>query len=181
MQRTVLFSIIISTNKGKKMNKKVLVFSIACLTLSGNAFAVGTTGCGLGSEIFERNSLVSQSFAATTNITGIAYSLTTGTTAPSSNCKVDGIVMNDEKKIYYVEANLNHLEEEMAQGKGENLAAFAEMFNCGEQTVTLEEMTRSQYRAIFPSQNTKPADVLKSVEFEIQANPILSKSCFFIG
>jgi hypothetical protein len=163
------------------MNKKILVFTIACLSVSGNAFAVGTTGCGLGSEIFTRNSLVSQSFAATTNITGIVYSLTTGTTAPSSNCKVDGIVMKDEKKIYYVEANLRHLEEEMAQGKGENLAAFASMFNCGEGTTAFEEMTQSQYRTIFPTQNTKPVDVLKSVESEIQANPVLAKSCFFLG
>jgi hypothetical protein len=163
------------------MKKIILGFAIASTTFSVNAFA-SATGCGMGSMVFTRNSVVSQSFAASTNITGIGYSLSTGSTGVSSNCKVDSFIMKDQEKIYYVESNYRHLEEEMAQGKGENLAAFAQLFGCGSDlTPTFGEMTRENYRSIFRSKNASPSDVLDSVEAQVRAHPVLSKSCFFLS
>jgi hypothetical protein len=161
------------------MSKKALgLLSLAVcaglLISSGRAFAVGTTGCGLGSEIFERNSFVSQSLAATTNTTGIVFSLTTGT----SNCKVDGVLMTEQEKVYYVESNFKKLEEEMAKGEGENLAGLARLFNCQDALVPqVGQMTRNHYDDIFSSTQVTPYDVYKSVEGQIRQSPSLAKGC----
>jgi hypothetical protein len=158
----------------KNLALNSLVLLVGFLIMSSRAHAVGTTGCGLGSEIFERNSFVSQSLAATTNTTGIVFSLTTGT----SNCKVDGVLMTEQEKVYYVESNFKKLEEEMAKGEGENLAGLARLFNCQDASVpAVGQMTRNHYDAIFSSTNVTPYDVYKSVEGQIKQSPSLAKGC----
>jgi hypothetical protein len=162
------------------MGKRRLALGMGILLMSANAFATGDAGCGLGSVIFQKNTLVSQLSAATTN--GSFGSQTFGMTSGTSNCKTNGFASLDKKEIYYAEANYDHLVVEMAKGKGENLSAFAQVLGCTDSSVpTFGKMTQERYEKIFPTQKTTPSEMLQHVKQELNEHPVLAKECGHIG
>ncbi len=149
----------------------------ALLTLGTNAFAMGgDAGCGLGSVIIKKNTVMSQTMASTTN--GTFASQFFGITSGTSNCNPSGFALVEKEQIFYAESNYRHLIVEMAKGEGENLLAFAQVLGCSDKAAPdFARMTRQKYEVIFPSQKTTPIEMLESVKKEMLGNPVLAKEC----
>ncbi len=132
----------------------------AVLAPQANA-AVGASGCGLGSVIMPSNSMVSQFMALTTNsYTGTQFF---GITSGTSNCSTSGLVMNDKEQMYFAETNFENIKAEMAQGKGENLNAFAQILGCSD-TQSFSQSTQKNYSKIIPSAQTTSHEMLEGVK-----------------
>jgi len=139
------------------------------------AMADNSTGCGLGSMIWKKNSIVSALFRATTNhsFSSQLFGITTGT----SGCSQHSIVKRDMYPVYYAEANLPELRYEMAQGQGEYVATFAEVLGCS--PAAQAEFTvwaQGSYKKLFNNANANSQDFLKGLGKELKQTSFAS-SC----
>lgn len=128
---------------------KIALKVVLAAGLVSSAFAgkYGTAGCGLGALILGDQPGMIQIVAATLNGTGVQSSgITTGT----SNCTEDGVTLQSREQDYFAEANFELIKQESAQGKGENLDAFASLFGCtGAGTVQFSATLQKNYTQIF--------------------------------
>jgi len=107
----------------------IAICSVILLPLSALAAShYGMGGCGLGSKFFETNSTGSQILASTTN--GTSGNQTFGISSGTSNCTKDGMIKSEVEKNVFIAMNFDLLNEEMAQGQGETLAALANLYGC---------------------------------------------------
>ena len=156
---------------------KIGMKSLALVTLcaSTSLFAAGkkygTAGCGLGSIILGDQKGMMQIFAATTNGTG---GQTFGITSGTSNCTDDGVAMIDKEKTYFSEANFESLKQEMAQGKGENLKAYATLFGCS--SGAFASTVQNNYGKIFTPGVTADG-MLDNVQSLVGSDASLQTSC----
>lgn len=120
-----------------------------------------SSGCGLGWMIFKKNSLVSSSLRATTN----AFALNTiAMTVGTSGCAKHDIVMKEKEALYFAEANYQKLINEMAEGKGEHLQAFAKVLGCDSKTAARAGgVFQRQYETIFTSDQVQPQQLLNNI------------------
>ena len=150
-------------------------FCALALCASSSLFAgakYGTAGCGLGSLVFGDQKGIVQIFAATTNAT--FYSQTFGITSGTSNCTDDGVAMIDKEKQYFSEANFESLKQEMAQGKGENLDAYASLFGCS--SSAFSSSMQSNYGKVF-AKGTDADGMLQNVQSLVGSDASLQASC----
>lgn len=138
------------------------------------AYADSSTGCGLGSMIWKKNSVVSALFRATTNhsFSSQLFGITTGT----SGCSQHSIVKREMYPVYYAEANLPELRHEMAFGKGEYLGTFAQVLGCdsvGQQNFM--SWAKESYSDLFASGASTSAEFLKGLKQFKKSET--SKSC----
>jgi hypothetical protein len=161
--------------------KKLLVLC-SVLALSASSFAATITGsggyksagCGLGSMIIKDDGFV-QIFAATTN--GTAGTQTFGITSGTSNCTGSGgYAKVDAEKQMYMEANLDNISQEMAQGSGEHLDALASLVGCQNGNEAQFAATMKKNYASFSGEKS-PLGMLEKVKATVSADPALSKVC----
>ncbi len=136
----------------------------------------GTAGCGLGSMVFQDQKGPIQIAAATTNnaIFPQTFAISSGT----SNCFEDGVALNDKEKEFFANANFESLHQEIAQGKGENLQAFAYLFGCqGDGVELFSQTVHTGFGEIFPSDKTNSVQMLGNIEQILKSNPKLQTSC----
>ena len=116
----------------KMMMVAVAAVVVSAVTVVGAKAAAdnyGMAGCGLGSLVFQGSGdQVSQVLAATTN--GTFNSQTFGITSGTSNCTPGGKVSATMSRGTYFAANYNEIRREAATGKGERLAALAQLSGC---------------------------------------------------
>lgn len=142
-----------------------------------HAARYGMAGCGLGSWLSEDNGRGIQLLEVTTNHTSVE-SQTLGITSGTSNCTSDGTVMRDKERQAFAEVNLPDLSRDIAQGRGEYLAAFADLLGCdGKGKAALAPKAQANYGRIFPAADTTAEDVVASVETMVRTDPILSAGC----
>ncbi len=101
-----------------------LVYATASLAASARS----NTGCGLGTIMWGNKadgSVMSQSLQATTN--GLFGDQTFGITTGTLECSQPANVVNNEHLNRFVLSNMDNLARDIAQGRGENLDAFAEL------------------------------------------------------
>ena len=134
-------------------------------------------GCGLGSMAFEgKTDKVSQVLAATTN--GTSGNQTFGISSGTLNCTTDGMIKKSQAQQAFAEVNFEDLSQEMAQGHGEHLRAFAHLFGCSAESVnTFGRVVQQHYSDIFSSADVTPAALIQSVKQHIATNPALANSC----
>ncbi len=91
-------------------------------------FAGASVGCGLGSLIWKKNTVVSALFRLTTNhsFSSQLFGITTGT----SGCSKHNIVLKTKEPLYYVEVNKEELLLDMAKGEGEILTGMSNALGC---------------------------------------------------
>ncbi len=145
------------------------------VSLSSVALADNSTGCGLGSMIWKKNSIVSALFRATTNhsFSSQLFGITTGT----SGCSQHSIVKRDMYPVYYAEANLPELRYELAQGQGEYVATFAEVLGCSPAAqAEFAAWAQGSYSKLFKNENASSADFLKGLGQELKQTSFAS-SC----
>jgi hypothetical protein len=150
----------------------VLISSLGLLSFSAIA-ADSSSGCGLGWEVTQKQSLVSSAIRSTTNaILPNTFSMTFGT----SNCQKHSIVKNESEQMYFVESNLDQLALEMAQGDGEYLRGLAAVMGCASAYGDFSSVVQKHYSEIF-SGSVSPTRVLQEVKRGIRSNAALANSC----
>lgn len=152
----------------------ILVLTILLASISV-AQADSSTGCGLGSLIWKKNSVISALFRSTTNhsFSSQLFGITTGT----SGCSQHSIVKRDMYPVYYAEANLPELRYEMAQGQGEYVATFAQVLGCSDKAqVEFVTWAQGNYTQLFSNEKATSQDFLKGLGSELRKTSFAS-SC----
>ncbi len=137
----------------KTLSKIALALSLTVMASSG-AFASTTqeaAGCGVGTMIFkDQHGLIYNLLATTTN--GILFG-TVSQTFGILNCPADASVSG--KIASFIEFNKQQLAIEVAQGKGDRLAALVEMYGVkqADRQAAISALKANQV-AIFSQQST---------------------------
>jgi hypothetical protein len=149
---------------------------LSLLGLSTTALAYGPAGCGLGSLIMTKDSILSQALASVTNLTLLNQFF--GITSGTSGCNTNGFVMREKEAEAFAEANMQNLEVDMARGHGESIAAFAQILGCGQNAISdFGRMTQIHYESIFPKANVDAPSFIRSVEVEMLKDTPVRQGC----
>lgn len=155
--------------------RKTFIYSALTIVLalsSANAAKYGAAGCGLGSIVFGNQKGMVQILAATTN--GTSGNQTFGITSGTSNCADDGVALADKEKEFFANANFESLKQEMAQGQGENLAAFASLYGCS--SGAFAQSVKSNYGTILPEGATA-MNMLENLDTVVGSDAALAGAC----
>ncbi len=132
-------------------------------------------GCGLGWEVTSKTSFSATSTRTTTNV---FVPPTFGMTSGTMGCaKHDLVKKRDEKAAFYAVENYDSLRQEMAEGSGENLKAFASLMGCeGSAYSGFAQMVRKHFSSIASDASTR-LDLVVNVRSELERDPALADSC----
>src|SRR5690349_16976284 len=112
---------VLKTTLKESLMKKLLVLAIAASLYAGAASAKDSTGCGVGSMIFDGHSgAISQILAVTTN--GSTGNQTFGITSGTLGCDTNGTINSSAKIGMFTGSNMERLAQNMSAGHGEALA-----------------------------------------------------------
>ena len=156
--------------------KKLFLLALIAATPSSAAWAADTSnGCGLGWHVTQSTTLSATTTRGTTNSTlPSTFSMTSG----SSGCAKHAIAQRDVPAFQYVVVNYDSLTVEMAQGRGENLTAFARTMGCGDDTVALfGQMTQRRYSSIMSDGELTPIELFTHIKGQVAGDPVLSIAC----
>lgn len=141
--------------------KKILVGTIAALTLSSVAFAHPNTGCGLGSLVIKnQNTVVMQVLAVTTN--GTSGNQTFGITTGTLNCDKPANFVSNDKLNTFVADNMDTLAMDISAGQGETLNTVAKMMNVKD-TAAFSAKLKANFSNIYASSDVTSASVIDSI------------------
>jgi hypothetical protein len=154
-----------------------IAFAIATIAGVEDARAqYGMAGCGLGSIVIKENSTIMQVLAATTN--GTSGSQTFGITTGTSNCTKGGVVVKSKEQEAFVEANFSRLQQDMAKGGGEYLAALTELMQCKDtMRPAVYSFAQQSYSSVFPSSSTTPMQALYAFKLGISQDERFLGAC----
>lgn len=159
---------------------RTLRFALPLLLIASPALSAQDSGCGLGSLIIQKNTIISQTASMTTN--GSFSSQFFGITSGTSNCSSNGFAFREKEAEVYAESHLPELQVEMARGSGENLDAFALLLGCrGDALSKFGEFTRSRSGAILSAEKTTPASFLTGVKGELSKETLFREGCQIAG
>jgi len=135
-----------------------------------------STGCGLGWQITKKRTFLATTTRGTTDaFVPPSFGMTSGTIG----CAKHDFAKNNVEATTYVVKNFENLRIEMAEGRGESLAALARTMGCSDAAVAhFGEMTRSQYETIMnDASRESPVQVLMNIDAAVKANASLSAAC----
>lgn len=141
--------------------KNTLIASLmlgAAVMVSAPAFALDSTGCGLGSMAWRGQSgILPQVAAVTTNAS--FGNQTFGITFGTSGCDPNGRVTGGTQKMIlaFMENNLEQFAIDAAAGQGETLTTLAGILQVDEAVVA--EKTYQHFAVLFPNENVDAVDV----------------------
>lgn len=146
------------------MKKIYLLSAIAAgvLTLSSNANAYDSTGCGLGSMAWRGQSgIVPQVLAATTN--GSFGTQTFGISTGTSGCDPNGRVTGGTGRMLlaFLENNMEQFALEASAGQGETITTVAGILNVDE--MVLAGKIQNNFGVLFASNDIDAVDLTLSV------------------
>ena len=157
--------------------KKILLL-VSMVIFSQNILASdGSSGCGPGWYLFQKNSLVSSALRATTN--GILFPSTTiGMTMGTSNCSSHAIVKNEKESLKFATENYYEIASDAAKGKGDFLISFASTIGCRVDNIKVfnQEMQKN-FSKIYDGSKVDPERMLKETYILIFENQALAQSC----
>lgn len=147
--------------------KKIYMMSVAAAVLmtASNAWALDSTGCGLGSMAWRGQSgPAPQVLAATTNVS--FGTQTFGISFGTSGCDPDGRVTGGTQKMVFnfIENNMEQYALDAARGEGETLDALAGILKMDKETFA--KKSQQNFAAIFPDDNVDAIYVTSKI-FEI--------------
>jgi hypothetical protein len=152
---------------------KQLLIGLALVTWTFSAMADDkSVGCGLGTMIAPKKTMVS---AALRYVINTYTSATSAMTSGTSGCATHSIVKNEKRAIHFTEANYDALELEMAQGHGEFLNGMASVLGC--EQGSFSKTTQSHFIQILPKNGKNPEMLLKNIQELIRTSPELAGTC----
>lgn len=154
------------------------IFLTATVSIFATSQAIArdaSDGCGLGWEITQKTSFLATTTRSTTNVfVPPTFGMTSGTLGCSQHSLVQ---KKDEAAAVYASENYDSLRQEMSEGQGENLVAFASLLGCKEAAYTdFTNVTRSHFPTIIGNDAT-PLQFFFNVRSEIDSNPALAANC----
>jgi hypothetical protein len=153
-----------------KLVKTILAAGALSAAFAGG---YGMAGCGIGALVLGDQPGKIQIVAATLN--NIIIPQTSAITTGTSNCTEDGVTLQSHEQDYFAEANFELLKLESAQGRGENLDAFAALFGCSANgTAQFSASMQKNYNQIF-SDAQNGMEMLSGVRSVVA--PELAASC----
>jgi len=156
--------------------KKLLISSLVIASFSSaGAFAKDSTGCGLGSMVWDGQSgIAPQVLAVTTN--GTSGNQTFGITSGTLGCSSDGVINSAQKLSMFTGSNMENLARDMSVGHGESLETMAELMGVEEADKgAFFTATKENFGKIFSSENVTAEDVIASVKDVMKSDASLSK------
>ncbi len=158
---------------------KMLIAGLALILSSTQVFADNSVGCGLGSMIFKKQSMVSATSRVITNNIFLTQYL--GTTTGTSGCTQHSIVKTEMAPVYYAEANIENLKVDMAIGEGQYIDAFATTLGCDQSIIPkVRKITQENYTDIFNSPDVSPYEMLNNVKKSLNTNTATRGKCKFV-
>jgi hypothetical protein len=155
-------------------NLKFFLATSIVLSFSSLVFADDQSiGCGLGSIVAPKHSLVS-----TTTANVVDYfipSQSFGTTSGTSGCAKHSIVLNQKMQEHFVEAHIEQIKFESALGSGESVEVLARTFGCSDAgVVQFGSKIQSQFENL---SNQGAMSFLNSVKTMVKKDKNLKSSC----
>lgn len=139
--------------------KKIILGSVLALVAS-MSFAHPNTGCGLGSQIFDKqSSLLEQLLAGTTNHS--SGNQTFGITSGTSGCRSTSLVFN-EKVDTFVANNMDALAIDIANGHGEFVDTLAVLMHVADKASFAGKL-QAHFDDIYTSAHISSASVLAKI------------------
>ena len=147
--------------------KKIYLASLVLgsMMLAGNAGAVDSTGCGLGSMAWRgQKGMAPQILAVTTN--GSFSNQTFGITFGTSGCDPHGRITGGTQKMVlaFLENNLEQYAMDAARGEGETIDTLAGIMNVDSKV--LAQKSKDNFAFIFPDENADAVSVTLAL-FEV--------------
>jgi len=155
--------------------KAIAVAALALLGLPGIAAAKDSTGCGVGTMIFDGESgRAAQVLAVTTN--GTLGNQTFGISSGTLGCDPNGTVKQMAEVSEFTSHNMDRLAADMAAGGGETLATVGNLMGIatGDRPYFYEAMQRN-FARIYPSTSTTAGEVVASMQAVMAEDGRLSK------
>jgi hypothetical protein len=154
----------------------VLVLALATpAALAQEDETANSTGCGLGTMIFEgQKGIAPQVLAVTTN--GTSGNQTFGITSGTLGCTQEGVVRPPTKVRMLLMSSLDNLAVDVARGDGETLESLARALAVEQRDkhrffVALQD----NFLRIFPNENVTAEEVLVSMNAVLAEDAVLSR------
>jgi Protein of unknown function (DUF3015) len=154
----------------------VLVLALATpAALAQEDETANSTGCGLGTMIFEgQKGIAPQVLAVTTN--GTSGNQTFGITSGTLGCTQEGVVRPPTKVRMLLMSSLDNLAVDVARGDGETLESLA-------RALSVEQPDKRRFFAalqdnflrIFPNENVTAEEVLVAMNAVLAEDTVLSR------
>jgi hypothetical protein len=169
------------------MFQRIAFILIACSFLVFQAGGVGAAGnpdngpgCGLGKlawmDYGSQKQIAPQVMMATTN--GTFGSQTFGISSGTSGCANDGVIMKN-KHINLASRAFESLAEDMAQGRGEHLAALAALLGVPEEAQPeFFALVQEKYTLLVGSDDTTAVTMLQALQAAMAERPVLATVSF---
>ncbi|MCP3978868.1 MAG: DUF3015 domain-containing protein [bacterium] len=151
--------------------RKLIVLGLAVAFLvAGTAQADNSTGCGLGSMLFEgKSGVFPQILAVTTN--GTLGNQTFGISSGTLGCDPKGTVVYNAAVQRYMGERLDPIAADMSQGGGEDLDALAGLIGVtDEDKAAFFQLTKSNFEKIFPTAETTAEEALLNLQVLMSAD-----------
>lgn len=161
-----------------KLVRSVFALGLAVSFSSSALAADQSSGCGMGWQVANKNTLISSTTRAWVNAT---FSSTIAMTMGTSGCAKHSIVKREMEAIHFAEANQGQLMIEMAQGRGEHLRGLVATLGCNAASFpAMASAMQANYANIFPAMTaTSAPEMLNGVKAAISKDSTLSMQCGF--
>ena len=142
------------------LGKGLMVAALASMSLGAHAAAAGGNGCGWGNMLFEGQSGMAPHFLATTT-NGTSGNATFGMTSGTNGCDTSVKLGYGGRSMLAMNGMLETIAEDMAQGQGEALDAYATLLGIEAQDrAHFAQVTQQHFGEIFSSQGATGDQVL---------------------
>lgn len=159
--------------------KKLTWLTAFALVFAANPLAAqertDSTGCGLGSVLFEgKSGTAPQVLAVTTN--GTFGNQTFGITSGTLGCNQHGTVNPPQEAALFTSANMDRLAQDMARGHGETIASLAEAIGVeADDRPAFYAAAQTNFGRIFPKEDVTSSEVLQSLYMVMAEDSRLSR------
>ncbi|KPV39200.1 hypothetical protein AN478_13070 [Thiohalorhabdus denitrificans] len=154
--------------------KTFLIAGVAALPAFPAAAEEDSTGCGVGTMLFDgKQGIAPQVLAVTTN--GILGNQTFGITSGTLGCEQDGVVRSKEEIAKFIDDNMEALAGDMASGGGEALASLADLMGVAEEDrPAFYRSAKEHFARIYADEEVVAGEVMENLNEVLAESPRLS-------
>jgi DUF3015 family protein len=127
-------------------------------------------GCGLGKMVFENEpkSILLQHLGSTLNVPSQPFAISTGV----SGCTNNGLIVKEEQTTIFAGHNFENLLQEMAQGRGEHLAALATLLGVPpHRQPEFFALVQDRYHSVVQAGDASPKAMLAALRVSLPEHP----------